>query len=254
MGHWSLLPIVPPDTKMLIWDFDGTLAYRQGKWSGALVDVLDIAYPDHNFISDHFRPHIQRGFPWHHWERTNEPDLDPSLWWKRLTPIFKRAYMLAANYPETEATQLTQSVRECYLNQNRWKLFDDVVPVLSLFLKRGYRQVVLSNHVPELNQLLAVLGIASFFERVFNSAVTGIEKPNPAAFLSVKAAYPEVSHFTMIGDSATTDISGAEAVGIPAVLVRGAGGKAKRECFSLLELRDQMTVEAESWNIELWSG
>jgi hypothetical protein len=73
MGLWSLLPIVPPDTKMLIWDFDGTLAYRQGKWSGALVDVLDIAYPDHNFISDHFRPHIQRGFPWHHWERTNEP-------------------------------------------------------------------------------------------------------------------------------------------------------------------------------------
>jgi hypothetical protein len=54
MGLWSLLPIVPPDTKMLIWDFDGTLGYRQGKWSGALVDVLDIAYPDHNFISDHF--------------------------------------------------------------------------------------------------------------------------------------------------------------------------------------------------------
>ena len=38
MGLWSLLPIVPPDTKMLIWDFDGTLAYCQGKWSGALVD------------------------------------------------------------------------------------------------------------------------------------------------------------------------------------------------------------------------
>ena len=72
--------------------------------------------------------------------------------------------------------------------------------------------------------------------------------------MSVKAAYPEVSHFTMIGDSATTDVSDAEAVGIPAVLVRGAGGKAKRECFSLLELQEQMNVEAESWNIELWSG
>jgi putative hydrolase of the HAD superfamily len=153
--------------------------------------------------------------------------------------------MLAANFSETEATRLAQSVRECYLNQNRWKLFDDVVPVLSLFSRRGYRQVVLSNHVPELNQLLAGLGIASFLERAFSSAVTGIEKPNPAAFLSVKAAYPEVSHFTMIGDSATTDVAGAEAIGIPAVLVRGAGGKAKRECFSLLELQAQLTVEAE---------
>jgi hypothetical protein len=57
----------------------------------------------------------------------------------------------------------------------------------------------------------------------------------------------------MIGDSATTDVSGAEAVGIPAVLVRSAGGKARRECFSLLELREQMNVGAESWNIEPWS-
>ena len=72
--------------------------------------------------------------------------------------------------------------------------------------------------------------------------------------MSVKAAYPEVSHLTMIGDSVTTDVSGAEAVGIPAVLVRSAGGKARRECFSLLELREQMNVGAESWNIELWSG
>ncbi len=68
---------------------------------------------------------------------------------------------------------------------------------------------MLSNHVPELNRLLADLGIASFFERIFNSAVTGIEKPNPAAFLSVKAAYPELVDFVMIGDSLRADVSGA---------------------------------------------
>jgi putative hydrolase of the HAD superfamily len=98
--------------------------------------------------------------------------------------------------------------------------------------------VILSNHVPKLNRLLADLGIASFFERIFNSAVTGIEKPNPAAFLSVKAAYPELVDFVMIGDSLRADVSGAEAVGIPAVLVRGMGGEAKRECISLLEVVD----------------
>jgi putative hydrolase of the HAD superfamily len=91
-----------------------------------------------------------------------------------------------------------------------------------------------------LDQLLTSLGIASFFERVFNSSLIGIEKPNPAAFLNLKAAYPEVSNFLMIGDGITADVLGAEAVGIPAVLVRNPGGRAIHECYSLLELVDQL--------------
>jgi putative hydrolase of the HAD superfamily len=140
---------------MLIWDFDGTLARRQGKWSGALVEVLDAIYPGHGFISGDLRPHIQSGFPWHKCEQTNEPNLDPAVWWERLTPIFKRAYMLGANYPETQATNLARSVREGYLNQERWSLYDDVVRAVSCLSKIGYRHVILSNHVPELSQLLA---------------------------------------------------------------------------------------------------
>lgn len=229
--------------KMLVWDFDGTLAYRQGKWSGALVEVLDFVDPGHRFSAEHFSPYVQSGFPWHTWERTNEPGLDPNQWWERLTPIFKSAFMVGANYPDTDATRMARLVRERYLKPARWKLYDDATPALSLLSKSGYRQVILSNHVPELQQLLSGLGIASFFEQVFNSATSGIEKPHPAAFLAVKAAYPEVSRFVMIGDSLTADVSGAETVGIPAVLVRSTGGKTKRACFSLLEVVDHVEIE-----------
>jgi HAD superfamily hydrolase (TIGR01549 family) len=154
-------------------------------------------------------------------------------------PYFQASvYAWRPNYPKTQATDLARAVRECYLNQERWSLYDDVVGALSSLSKSEYRHVILSNHVPELSQLLAGLGIAPFFERVFNSSVTGIEKPNPAAFLNVTRAYPEVSHFVMIGDRLMADISGAESVGMSAVLVRNAGGKTKHKCASLLELVD----------------
>jgi putative hydrolase of the HAD superfamily len=226
--------------KLLIWDFDGTLAFRHGKWSGALVEVLDSVYPGHGFNSEHFRSYVQSGFPWHCWEQVNQPGLAPGLWWERLIPIFKYAYIGGANYADAEATRLAKLVRECYLNRARWELYDDVASTFSLLKESGYRQVVLSNHVPELNQLLDGLGIASSFEWVFNSAITGLEKPNPAAFFQVKAAYPEVKWFVMIGDSLRADVSGAEAVGIPAILVRNPSGKTKRECSSLNELAVQI--------------
>lgn len=31
----------------LIWDFDGTLAYQEGKWSGAMLAAMDELAPGH---------------------------------------------------------------------------------------------------------------------------------------------------------------------------------------------------------------
>jgi ribonucleotide monophosphatase NagD (HAD superfamily) len=43
-----------------------------------------------------------------------------------------------------------------------------------------------------------------------------------------------------MGDRLTSDVLGAEAVGIPTALVRNPGVRTKRECFSLLELADEI--------------
>jgi len=51
--------------KYLIWDFDGTLRYREGGWTGAMVEVLRQHAPDSTATADHIRPHIQDGFRWH---------------------------------------------------------------------------------------------------------------------------------------------------------------------------------------------
>ena len=63
-------------------------------------------------------------------------------------------------------------------------------------------------------------GFEPHFERVFNSAETGIEKPNPKAFQMVLDYIGEDSSAVMIGDSYEADIEGATSQGIPAILVR----------------------------------
>ena len=53
---------------------------------------------------------------------------------------------------------------------------------LSALAEAGWTHAVLSNHVPELADLIEALGLTSHFARVFNSADIGVEKPNPEAF------------------------------------------------------------------------
>ena len=56
--------------KYLIWDFDGTLGYREGAWTGAMVEVLRRHAPECDATADHLRPHMQNGFRWHEPHKT----------------------------------------------------------------------------------------------------------------------------------------------------------------------------------------
>jgi FMN phosphatase YigB (HAD superfamily) len=55
---------------------------------------------------------------------------------------------------------------------------------------------------------------------IFASAVTGWEKPNPRFFRHALQAVGNPSRVWMVGDNPIADVAGAEAVGIPALLVR----------------------------------
>jgi putative hydrolase of the HAD superfamily len=64
------------------------------------------------------------------------------------------------------------------------------------------------------------------------SAETGFEKPHPQAFASVLDRL-EPAEAWMIGDNVVADVLGAEALGIPAVLVRRPDPRAARYADSL---------------------
>jgi putative hydrolase of the HAD superfamily len=222
--------------KYLIWDFDGTLGYRIGMWSGALAEVLQHALPVCRATADDLRPYLQRGFPWHHPEQPHTACQDADTWWTALAPVFARAFRCGAGLSPHQALCFAQQVRQVYLNPTRWRLFEDTLPCLRALTAQDWQHVMLSNHVPELPVLIEALGLAPYMATVFTSAATGFEKPHPQAFHTVLRMLGSATTVWMVGDSVTADVAGAHAVGLRAILVRSQHPQAPHCCETLAEL------------------
>jgi putative hydrolase of the HAD superfamily len=204
--------------QLLIWDFDGTLAFRDGMWSGTLCEAAAELFPERPLGVSEVRPFLTSGFPWHEPLVSRKPE-HPDHWWERLHPLFSAAYR-GVGFDEMAAATLAASVRRHFLDVRRWRLFEDTLPTLDALRWSGWRQVILSNHVPELEDLVSALGLNSYIERVFCSALTGYEKPHPEAFNIVQRAYPCAADVVMVGDSLESDVWGAKRAGIRAIRVR----------------------------------
>jgi len=218
-------------TKYILWDFDGTLAHREGKWSGALASLANRFDPVNIYTIDAFKPALQSGFPWHSPEiKYGERTADQ--WWEDIQPVFYDAFV-QAGVPSKPAMQLARSVRFEYTNKDHWIVYDDVQESLSYFADRGWQQCILSNHIPELAILVEDLGLDVYFEHVFSSANIGYEKPHLGFFEYAISRLPKCEKFWMVGDNYTADILGAEAANLPAVLVRKPHQSARLQCTSL---------------------
>lgn len=219
---------------VLLWDFDGTLAARNGMWAGALISVANDLMPNKKIEIDELRAHLKTGFPWHTPEIVR-PYQGADNWWNNLAEVFEKAYV-GVGFDQSIASILAKRVRSRYLERNEWQVFEDVIRNLQVLSNRGWTHYVLSNHVPELCDLIKTLGLHRFFEKILTSAQTGYEKPHPEAFLNVVRQINKADKIFMIGDSINADVKGAESVGIPAILVRKREMSLRYCCDSLDEV------------------
>lgn len=120
---------------------------------------------------------------------------------------------------EADLLKLTLQFKDEYLNIDAWHLYDDTVENLEYAINHGYTNYVLSNHVPELEELVTGLGIRAYFKEVITSGKVGYEKPHREMFKEIYK-YGRFDSFYMIGDSYEADIMGALNFGINAILVR----------------------------------
>jgi putative hydrolase of the HAD superfamily len=224
--------------KYLIWDFDGTLAWRPGGWTGAVLSVLDRYLPGNQVTAEKINAYLQSGFPWHAPENAH-PGLTPSEWWEDLQPVLTRAFK-GAGVQNGDSTKMAKEVRETYLDPLAWQRFNDSLPVLDCLSTRGWQHVLLSNHVPELPFLVDKLGLAGFFTHLFNSAETGYEKPNPKAFRIVLDWIGSESTVWMIGDDFGCDVLGGLEVGLPGILVRKQHPDAPIFCQTLIDIPEKI--------------
>lgn len=221
--------------KTVIWDFDGTIGYREGKWSGTVLEILDEYLPGHGVERDEIHNIIAHRFPWDEWQTPRVPDVTSAEWWDRLDPLFIETFSEVADLDNDDSVKFAKKVRDFYPRLAPWKLFDDTIPCMRNLKESGWTQIILSNHVPELDRILQYLELSEFIDKTFNSAVTGIEKPNQLAFEQVLEHTGGEGLHVMVGDNPVADGKGAASVGIPAVLVRNAKGHGNC-CESLEEL------------------
>lgn len=204
--------------RVVLWDFDGTLARLEQGWTGALLRALDQLVPGHQVTREQLRPHLLDGFPWHHPERSHPHLKAPAAWWREVEGLLARA-ATAVGYGSL-AAELACRAHRLVVEPASYTVYPDALPALERLGACGWRHVVLSNHVPELADIVRGLGLAGYFEAIHTSALLGYEKPHAQAFAVAVEEAGHPGHVWMIGDNPIADIGGALAAGIPAILVR----------------------------------
>jgi putative hydrolase of the HAD superfamily len=211
---------VSQSDRVVFWDFDGTLAVRQDLWSGALADAWSGVAPSRPVTAAELSPCLGAGFPWHD-PNAVAPPLSPEQWWAKLRPVFIGAYT-SAGLDHERAEQAALRVPVEYYRPDAWTLIDGAVDALRTTAAAGYRNIILSNHAPELPGLVSALGLGSLVESTITSAAVGAEKPSPAIFAyALASAAVSAQSVWMVGDNPTADIAGALSAGIRGILADG---------------------------------
>jgi HAD superfamily hydrolase (TIGR01549 family) len=133
--------------------------------------------------------------------------------------VLARALPAAAALPAGE-------VRAALLEGLRFRVYPEVPAALDALASRGVRLVVVSNWDVSLHDVLADTGLAGRFDAVLTSAEERVAKPDGAIFRRAldRAGGIAPADALHAGDDLETDVRGALAAGLRAVLVDRAGG------------------------------
>jgi putative hydrolase of the HAD superfamily len=180
--------------------------------------VLGEHKPGHEIEHDHLRDRLRNTFPWHDYETPHLELNEPDAWWTHVTTGIDDA-LVGIGIDGATASGVARECRERLMDPSTWEVFPDTAPALRRTREAGRRNVVLSNHGPELEDVVAGVGLADLIDDVITSARAGYEKPHPGIF---RVAHETISprDAWMVGDNPLADVAGAESAGINAILVR----------------------------------
>jgi putative hydrolase of the HAD superfamily len=205
--------------KVLFWDFHGTLAHNDWMFSKALYKVLKDYEPNTSLRIEDFKKSELIGFPWQEPEKEYLHLMPGSKWWKHVEGIFINFYK-EHGLIEEDAANLASKVRIDLIKPDEFTLYDDTIEMLDFYKQRGFTNIILSNHIPELGDIASELGLMKYIDHCISSANVGYEKPNPKIYRYALDKLNSPKEVWMIGDSFIADVKGAEAAGINGVLVR----------------------------------
>lgn len=204
--------------KGIIFDYGGTIDSGGDHWS----EVIYAAYQKAGVIID--KPTFREAYvyaerelartlhilPHHDFGNLLQIKMEIELGWlanqEKISPeeIAPKSQEIA-NYCEDFAKQSIKKAKET-LNK----------------LKERYPMVLVSNFYGNITTVLKSYGLESYFEKVIESAVVGIRKPDPGIFrLGCEALHLPPEEVVVVGDSYRKDILPALKLGCKAVWIKG---------------------------------
>ena len=203
----------------IFWDFDGTLAYRDGMWSKTLLSLLQ-----KNNINEvpleKIKPYLTSGFTWHNFEYSHKKLFKGKTWYEYYENYFYEI-LIKTGIEEYSAKKLSKDVINEYMDKTKWFIYDDVIETLEKIIGMEYKNYILSNHVPELKRIVENVGLKDYFCEIYSSANIGYEKPHIKFYEYVlKELNIYKDNCIIIGDSYEADVKGGENIGIKSILVR----------------------------------
>jgi putative hydrolase of the HAD superfamily len=102
--------------------------------------------------------------------------------------------------------------------------YPDALPALARLAEAGLRLAVIANWDVSLRDVLARLGLAGHFELIVTAAEARAAKPDPEVFrVALEQLGSDPARCAHVGDDPVTDVAGARAAGLAAVLVDRSG-------------------------------
>jgi putative hydrolase of the HAD superfamily len=152
---------------------------------------------------------------------------------------FLESLFLEAGVPAARMGLVREQLSRLHGESHLWSgIADDTHDALGRLRRAGLRLGVVSNSDGRVEEALVAAGLRAYFDVVVDSALVGVEKPDPAIFrtaLAVLGVAPEEALY--VGDLYEVDILGANAAGTPAVLLVPPGAPRPVGCPAIGSLR-----------------
>lgn len=123
---------------------------------------------------------------------------------------------------EDTANRASLLVRDELTKAERYELYPDAIPALRECRSLGWKNVLLSNHLPELPHILESLGCREYFSALVISSLAGYDKPRREIFEIAGKEAGDPALCVMVGDNPSADIAGAAEAGMYTILVHNS--------------------------------
>ena len=158
---------------------------------------------------------------------------------------YLESLFLLSGVPRESLDQVRDCLDRMHGERHLWSvLADRSAESLARLRQAGLKLAVVSNSDGRVEQALAAAGIRHYFDVVIDSALIGVEKPDPRIFhaaLEALGVAPEEALY--VGDLYDIDVVGARAAGLDAVLLAGPEDTTGLDCrvtASIPELVDDL--------------